>query len=140
MAARYCYKCALKHGMIVGGLPADVTGSAYQAGKYLKHTVPSTSAQTTGIFTDPSYKAYAGYMISSSASGSIEVDDSGRTNQVWYAGQQVGFSWIGGKPVVPADAVKLVLGHDSAKVHAFPVSSVNYNGEQCIICGDPVLS
>jgi hypothetical protein len=140
MATRYCHKCASSKGFLVGGLPSGLTGTAYQVGKFLKHTVPSSSSQTTGVFTDPGYHAYSRYMISSSASGSVEIDDSGRTNVVWYAGKHIGASWVGGQPVFPADAVKLVLSHDSSKVHAFPVSSVAYQGEKCASCGDPILS
>ena len=71
--------CVPQHLLLIGGLPSNLSGSTYQVSKFLKHTVPSTSAQTTGVFSDPSFAAYSNYLISSSASGSVEVDDSGRT-------------------------------------------------------------
>ena len=127
-------------GFTGSGLPSNLTGSQYQAGKFLEHTVPTSSSKTKGIFSDPSYTAYANYLISSSLSGSVEVDDSRRTNMVWYAGKEIGASWVSGAPVLPNDAVKLVLYHDDVKVHGFSISSVNYAGEKCARCGNPILA
>ena len=140
MAKRYCYACSVDLRISLGPLPSNLTGSQYQVENFLKHTVPSTSASTTGVFADSSYTAYRNYLISSSASGSIEVDDSGRTNAVWYAGKEIGASWVDGKPVLPNDAVKLVLIHDHGKVHGFSSSSVDYSGQLCDHCKKPVLS
>jgi hypothetical protein len=116
MSTRYCHPCSLGLGITGGELPSNLTGSVYQVKKFLKHTTPLKSANTTGVFSDPSYTAYAGYLVSSSASGSVEIDDQGRTNIVWYAGKTVGASWVAGKPALPNDS------------------------ERCARCGNPVLT
>ena len=140
MTTLYCYPCATARGLTAGAVPSNLTGSSYQVDKFIKHTIPQGAGdRLTGVFSDPSYDAYSGYIVSSSLSGSVEIDDSGRTNRVWYAGSEIGASWRDGQPVLPNDAVKLVKEHDQGKVHAFSISSAPYSGETCTDCGCSVL-
>jgi hypothetical protein len=140
MSQHYCRECAARQGWIDPPLPSNLTGSQYQVDKFLKHTLPTNTPKRTGVFDDPSYPAFADYMISSSMSGSVEVDDSGRTNHIWYAGKRVGATFENGQPVLPNDAVKLVLSHSSQSVHGYPVSSTGYSTRPCDDCGRPVLT
>ena len=135
----YCHPCSVVLGLSGTGLPSNLTASQYQVDKFVKHTLPAVSAHETGVFSDPSYTAYANYLISSSLSGSVEVDGSGRTNRVWYAGGTIGASWVNGQPVLPNDAVKLVLEHDASKIHGYSITSATYSGQTCVRCGGPVL-
>jgi len=139
MSQSYCHRCATDRRLLGTGNTSDLTGTNYKTKKFLKHTVPVNSARTIGVFNDPTLQAYEQFVISSNASGSVEVDKSGRTNLVWYAGREVGFSWVDGRAKVPNDAVKLVLAHDHEKIHIFSISSADYAGRTCDVCGCRLL-
>jgi hypothetical protein len=137
---RYCHPCALAQGIVGGPISSNLTGSVYQVEKFIKHTQPSTGSLPVGVFLDPSYSAYAGFVVNSMASGSAEVDSSGRTNIVWYAGRQVGWTWQNGVPVLPNDAVKLVLAYDPIRIHPYSVSSAPWATATCSVCRALVLT
>jgi len=58
-------------------------------------------------------------------SGAVELDDRGRRNIIWLAGEPTGFRYEAGIPVGPTDAVKVVLSSEARKVHAFPVTAAH---------------
>lgn len=53
------------------------------------------------------------------ASGSTEIDDYNRKNNVWFAGSNNGLSFRDGALETPTDTVKVVLSDNDGKVHAF---------------------
>jgi hypothetical protein len=79
-------------------------------------------------------------MINVEASGSLEVDDNGRHNIVWIAGNDVGTLHISGSAVGRQDLVKIVLPHDATKVHLFPSSSAGVRMEVCADCSRTILA
>ena len=113
--------------------------STYQLDKWIKHTKPTKVYDVNSIFASPSTGMYKGWFVSSSVSGSMEEDDLGRTNFIWFAGQQTGATYDKGVFSFPTDAVKLVLPHDADKIHAFPVSSTGYAADTCASCGRHIL-
>jgi hypothetical protein len=90
MAEYYCHICAIAADLLRPAQPVTITGSHYQFGKYLKHTVPGFGTDTVSLFDDPSYPAYEDYYLTTLASGGVEIDDAGRTNVVWLAGKDIG--------------------------------------------------
>src|SRR5690349_21403680 len=91
----YCHDCALKLGLVV---PYDtsvinLTGSIYQLGKFMKHTIPATYAGYLSVFNRPDYADYLSYTVATSVSGSVEIDAQGRTNLIWYAGKHTGMTF-----------------------------------------------
>ncbi len=113
--------------------------SNYQADKFIKHTRPDRIYSINSLFDDPSTNVYRDYVINSAAGGSVELDDFGRTNFVWVAGENVGLTYIDGELKGPADAIKLVLPFDSEKIHAFPFISIELEELACQICGAQIL-
>ena len=134
-----CWACAAKNGLLSGARTGSLLASPYQLGKFIKHTTPSWSTGLNSIWLDPSTAAYEDYVVNSAVSGSVEVDKRGRTNFVWYAGKDVGATFMNGTYSFPNDAVKLVLPYSTAHAHAYSVSSTGYVAARCAACGAPVL-
>jgi hypothetical protein len=136
----YCHECAFKLGFI-GTIPStiNVLGSTYQVDKFIKHTIPSTIHNFASIFTDPSTLTYQGYVVNAHASGSYEIDDSGRGNIILVAGPSVGAAYNKGTFVAPQDAVRIVLSSDPLRLHAFPVYSTNLSSVACENCSNPII-
>jgi hypothetical protein len=140
----YCHKCALEHGIIDPLYPEEspystsvsLSGTRYQLGKFIKHTVPSGRSGIVSIFADPTYQEYENYTITTSLSGCCEIDEMSRINLVWYAGKEAGIIYKDGKFKGPADGVKVVLHDDETKIHAFPIDYENMNIQRCLICGE----
>jgi hypothetical protein len=134
MTTRYCHECSAKNGWL-GAPPSSLTGSAYQLEKFFKHTVPPTGSGIITIFDDPSYKNYAEYSVHTAVSGSLEIDAQGKRNIVWVAERTLGTLFVNGVLQGGVDAVKIVLAHDSAKVHLFPTASAGIAASTCAECG-----
>lgn len=139
MPKYYCHGCAA----ILGSLrqpPTDkLIVSSYQLEKYIKHTVPDPRYHIQSVFSTPSTQLYAEYIIESITAGSIEVDDYDRKNIIWVAGERTGFLFNYGQLVQPQDAVKIVLFHDDARMHAYSANSTSFTGTTCDICGEQVI-
>jgi len=143
MAQYFCHRCAVISGYLNTGCNAhiDFTGSTYQLDKFIKHTVlPSSGSGLVSIFNDPSYESYSGYIVNTMASGSVEIDDQGRKNVIFYGSQSQGMRFVDGIPQEHNDTVKVVLPDNPAKVHVFPVSSSSIITEDCNSCGTNVLT
>ena len=142
MSVYYCHTCAAIKGWMTAASPASLTGTEYQLEKYIKHTTASASAAypIVSIFDNPSYDIYRVHVVNTSASGSLEIDDQGRRNLIWVAGQQVGFTVREGKIVTPDNAVKVVLYNSEWKIHAFPTSSDRFETRRCMECGKLIVS
>ncbi|HLZ15578.1 MAG TPA: hypothetical protein VKQ08_00975, partial [Cyclobacteriaceae bacterium] len=87
----------------------NFTGSTYQLGKFVKHTLPPTHSGLVSIFSDPSYSNYKNYIVNTVASGSTEFDQYHRKNIIWYAARENGVSFLNGIPRNTTDIVKVVL-------------------------------
>lgn len=134
----YCHRCGAEEGFLRQASTGGFLQSSYQLQKFMKHTIPSTVHDVASVFNDPSTQTYANYIVNTFASGCIEIDDRNRLNVMWVAGKQVGMKLEKGVPVLPADAVKLVLSTDPQKVHAYPVSSTTLSTGFCFKCGGAI--
>jgi len=134
----YCHSCAAKKNLLANP-PTNLTGSSYQLDKYIKHTQPTSSYDINSVFDDPSYDTYAAHTVNACCSGSVEVDEKGRTNIVWAAGKTVGWTLFSGLPSCDCDAVKVVLAHDHHRIHPYATGSLEARAETCCECGEPVV-
>ena len=135
MADYYCHSCAAQRGLLNPPPTGPVVGSTYQLAKYIKHTQPTARYPVQSVFDAPSTQAYRDHILNALAAGSVEVDDAGRVNVVWAAGQQTGFLFAHGVLVQPQDAVKVVLSSNAARVHAYSANSTTFTFERCCECG-----
>jgi hypothetical protein len=117
----------------------DLARTQYQLQKFIKHTTPENLAGLVSVFENPTYKQYKVYTVNTSASGSVEIDDRGRTNVVWYAGNDIGITYQNGSFVTTSDTVKVVLHSNAYKIHSFPVDSFVYEKKKCEKCGRDIL-
>lgn len=120
-------------------MPVTLTGTTYQLEKFIKHTAPTGSYPILSVFSDPAYETYRDYVVTTTVSGSAQIDDRGRTNLLWLAGQPVGATFKNGQFVFPTDTILVVWHDDQSKIHAFPVSSTEYGPANCANCGAPIF-
>ena len=134
----YCYLCTISQGLVKPANPISLTGTSYQLGKFIKHTAPTGTYPLNSIFNDPTYDTYSGYIVTGTMSGLLEIDDNGRKNFIWYAGETTGAEYRNGIYIAPTNGVKIVLPEDSTRLHAFPILAqpnvINY----CLNCGAPL--
>ena len=140
MSVLYCHRCGAKEGFLGKASSGGFLKSSYQLQKFMKHTIPSTGYNIASIFNDPSTQTYGDYIVNALASGCVEIDDRNRRNIVWGAGKPVGMLFEKGVPVLPEDAVKLVLSTDPQKIHAYPVSSTTLSTRSCSKCGGAIIT
>lgn len=148
MSAYYCPNCtySIINGSIVNPRACNLSGSfasynLYE--KYRKHVLNEGIYSVNSVFTYDNfdinapikYQEYEDYCFLTSVSGSLEIDDNGRSNLVWYAQKPTGELTIYGSASGHLDSVKLVLWYDAEKIHAFPTSSVAFFSTRCAICG-----
>ncbi len=138
MSQYFCHTCSSVLGLVIPASPTSLTGTYYQLEKYIKHTAPTKIYAINSIFDDPTYLAYSGYIVTGTISGLMEIDDHGRKNFIWYAGERTGAEYRNGMFIVPTSGIKIVLPEDDTKLHAFPIISnpglINY----CLNCGLPL--
>jgi hypothetical protein len=135
--AIYCRLCAGRLGHLTDVFIGAPVLSTYQLGKFLKHTAAGGDAS---VFSSTSTGPYGDYIVSAAASGLVEVDDKGRRNFIFIAGQPTGFDYRNGTLIGPTEAVKVVLSSDDKRVHAFPISVGNLTTRRCSGCGALVSS
>jgi hypothetical protein len=141
MSYYYCHKCGIDLGLLTPVDPiANFTGSVDTLQKFYKHTVPPSSGSIISIFDQPDYENYKNYIVNTWASGSVELDDQGRINIVWFAGCQTGLTFNNGILQGSADGVKLVLHNNPARIHAYPTGSVEFVNRCCTWCGRLIAS
>lgn len=139
MADYYCHSCAVSESIVVPEIPQNLSGSDYQLDKFLKHTAPSTVYPgVNSIFDNPTYDSYKDFIVTTLASGSVQIDDYGRTNMVWYAGSGIGATYEDGAFTTHTDSVKVVLHDDELKIHAFPTASNVLESKTCLSCGKEI--
>jgi hypothetical protein len=139
MSNYYCHSCAAISGWMSAASPTSLTGTTYQLEKFIKHTVPTGSYPFVSVFDDPNYGAYRNYVVYTSGSGCLEIDDRGRRNLIWVAGMRVGATFENGVLKSPDDAVKVVLYDDEWKIHAYPTLSDHVETKRCVMCGQLVV-
>lgn len=128
----------MRVGLLKPTAPISLTATQYQLDKYLKHTSPISSYDFYSVFTSPGSETYERYIVTTLASGSVQVDNQGRTNVVWVASEQTGISYEDGTFVGPTNAVKVVFHNDDNKIHGFPIHSSELSTSYCVVCGRPV--
>ncbi len=119
----FCHQCAISNSLITPASPTTLTGTRYQLDKFIKHTAPSRSYHLLSVFDDPTYGAYSSYVVSTGASGMLQIDDHGRKNLIWFAGRRTGAEYQDGVFAAPADGVKVVWAESDTKLHAFPIAA-----------------
>lgn len=139
MAQNLCYRCARSAGYSTNAEIELLLDSQYQVEKFIKHTRPDRIFHINSIFADSSSDAYREFVINAAAAGSVEIDDRGKPNFIWVAGEEVGATYEDGILHYPADAIKLVLPFDSLKIHAFPIGSSSVSERTCSNCGAPII-
>jgi len=135
MTDYYCHACATTKGLAAVNVPADLTGSNYQVGKFFKHTSPDPAIPVQTVLNLPDYDDYKDLMINTAASGSVEVDQQGRRNLILWVGHQTGLLYEAGVLKAPVDAFKLVIPGDASKIHGYPTGSVGFAVSTCHDCG-----
>lgn len=144
MSTYYCHTCALIDGIYTP--PCDptlinLTGSAYTLRKYVEHTVEASGSHKTinSIYADPTYGTYKDYYVSSSLSGSVEVQADGKKNLIWHAHQSLGPAFETGSFKFSGEAVKVVFAENTGKLHHFHVNANDYATAVCAKCGCAIL-
>jgi len=115
--------------------------------KYKKHVLNDGFYYVNSVFTyndfdigSPiTYDEYKNFCFLTSVSGSLEIDDFGRRNLIWYANRPTGVLTITGSVAGHLDSVKLVLWTDAERIHAFPTSSIALFSNRCANCGCPLI-
>lgn len=140
MAACYCHPCSAKLGLLNDVYTSEPLGTQYQLTKFMKHTVPSTCHDVVSVFESTSTGRYEQYVVDAGASGAVEIDDRGRRNIVYLAGERAGFRWERGVLQGPQDGIKVVLSSESGRVHAFPIEPSALRTGRCTRCGGPIAT
>ncbi|MDP2361641.1 MAG: hypothetical protein Q8O14_12975 [bacterium] len=117
--------------------PTGITLTSYQLGKYIKHTCPSSIYDINSVLVDGSLSAYENYLITASASGCLQLDDRGRKNLIYYAGEETGLQYNNGIYTMPCSGIKVAFCEDVGKIHLFP-KVFHPNSRTCTDCGCPV--
>jgi len=137
----YCHNCALNQ-KIITPLAAEnysLTGSVYLLDKFIKHTSPPNLNGLISVYNDPNYDQIKNYTVSTSASGSVEINNSGKVNIVYYANSNIGITYKNGNFLSDADTVKVVYHNNALKIHSFPVDSFEYEKKKCKICDRDII-
>ncbi len=139
MSKYYCHRCSVLLGIVSPEVPVSLTGTSYQLEKFIKHTAPTGTYPINSVFSDPSYEGYRNYVVTTTVSGSAYIDDRGRTNLLYFAGDRIGATYENGHLLIPADTVVVVFHDNEWKLHAFPVSSNSFQQSICQNCGFPIF-
>ncbi len=82
---------------------------------------------------------YSTYIVSTLADGYVEIDDRDRINVNYFASATAGYAISMGHAEGPVSGVKIVLGNDSEKIHAFPVDVSDIEVIRCGVCGKEII-
>ena len=138
MTEYFCHQCAISCSLVTPASPVNLTGSQYQLDKFIKHTAPAAAYQLNSVFDDPTYKSYGDYVVSTAASGALQIDDHGRKNLVWFAGRRTGAEYCSGVFAAPTEGVKVVLPENDTKLHAYPIAASPHSCAICPSCGTTI--
>ena len=135
MSNYYCHNCAEILGLLPVNVVSNYTGSFVQLDKFIKHTMPTTSFIINSIFQSNDYVQYKDYMVNSILSGSVEIDNLGRMNIVWIAGEKTGATYVNGSFITDNNSIKVVKSSDCNEIHGYPTSSADLELKICSNCG-----
>lgn len=130
----YCYKCARDCGHITPVDPSRLNATKYQFDKFIKHTAPTGVYHRNSVFDADDWATYERYCVTTAASGCLEVDDQGRKNLIWFAGERVGLLDDGQSFRAPCSGIKLVCCEDEARLHPF-ATDFRPESRTCEKCG-----
>ena len=131
----YCHDCAAANGFLRPPPKGEsLTDNVYKLDKYIKHTIPSSSGGYTTIVTGVTSEIYQNYVLTTVASGHVQVDSHNRINIVWVGSETTGIALQGGKFVGDVSAFKVVCHSDSNKIHGFPIAVAELKSATCIQC------
>jgi hypothetical protein len=139
MAQYICQECARSKELLPKVVGSRFTDTEYQLEKYIKHTAPKNTYRYNTIFKDPSTAMYSTYVVSTLADGYVEIDDRDRINVNYFASATSGYAISMGHAEGPVSGVKVVLGNDPEKIHAFPVDVSNIEVIRCDVCGKEII-
>ena len=89
----YCHRCSVMLGLVKPEVPESLTGTSYQLEKFIKHTAPTGTYPINSLFSDPSYERYRDFVATTIVSGSAYIDDRGRSNLLYFAGDKIGATY-----------------------------------------------
>ena len=135
MTVRYCHQCGVELSLLRDVYTSEPLGTSYQLGKFMKHTAPNPLLDVVSVFETTSEGRYRNYIVDAAASGGVELDDAGRRNIVWLAGERTGFRYEAGRLAGPTDGIKVVLSSEARKIHAFPIRAATLTTTYCARCG-----
>ncbi len=139
MCKYYCHKCAESLGYLPTNTELNYTGSLVQLDKFIKHTMPTASYKINSVFQTNDYDQFKNYMVNSICSGSVEIDNLGRMNIVWVAGEKTGATYLNGSFLTDNNSVKVVKSWDCNEIHGYPTSSADLELKICSNCGGKVV-
>lgn len=148
MPKYYCNKCAgnyLESNFV--GANTNFTGSNYQNNKWYKHMEGSGSYPLNSVFKkedfegNSEYDTYKNYMIEGKYSGSLEIDDKGRENIIYFAGKDIGLTLDSNDNIISNqnEFLKIVCWKDVNHIHSFTTSSNDLHVHTCELCGEPII-
>ena len=138
MPTYYCYKCVRECGLVAPVNDSTaLTASQYQLDKFIKHTAPTGVYPTNSVFLDTSWSTYQRYIVTTASSGSLEIDDQGRKNLIYFAGRDTGLRYVNGLFTATCSGVVLVCSENTGRLHAFP-GDFQPESRKCAICGEAV--
>lgn len=139
MSKYYCHACSTGLGIVQPDVPEPLIATDYQLEKFIKHTAPTGTYHLNSVFADPSSDIYREYVVTTTISGSAQIDGLGRTNLLYLAGSPIGITVEKGNIVTPADTIIVVFHDDRWKIHAYPAPSTGFGGASCVNCGAPIF-
>ena len=136
MDTYYCHDCAVINGTLRPPPKGEgLTGNTYKLDKYIKHTLPCSTGDYRTLFSGVTSESYHRYIVTSVASGHVQVDSKGRTNIVWVGSEDTGIALQGGKFIGDVSAVKVVCHSDTNKIHGYPIAVTELQSASCVQCG-----
>jgi hypothetical protein len=84
MSSYFCHDCAVANGFLRPPPKGDsLTDNVYKLDKYIKHTIPLSSSSYKTIVTGIASESYQNLVLTTVASGHVQVDGHNRVNIVW---------------------------------------------------------
>ena len=135
MSAYYCHDCAGTMGLLRPPPKGDIlTDNSYKLGKYIKHTLLSSSSDHKTVFTGVTSDTYQDYIVTAVASGHVQIDSQNRVNIVWVGSETTGIALEGGRFTGNMSAVKVVCHSDTNKIHGYPIAVSELSSATCAQC------
>lgn len=139
MPQYFCQECARIKCLLPEIVGSRFTDNQYQLDKYIKHTAPTSLCGYKTVFKDPSTATYSNYIISTLADGYVEVDDRNRINVNYFASATAGYAISMGHVEGPVFGVKVVLGNEPDRIHAYPIDVSNIEVIRCQQCDKEII-